>query len=365
MSRAVTAPKEWNDKSPMTSQRPRSFPGALVTLLAVLVAAGACETVRNKPAGTGGRGAGGQVGATGGSGAGTGGVAGAGAGAGGAAGTGVGGAAGSALDAAVEHGPTDARDAPTTDSRTDAGQPDAAGDTRDAGPAFNPCADAGTCIIMPLGDSITEGFPTFVGGYRVELFTEAVLANKSITFVGRRPNGPDGGIVQGKPFPPGSEGYSGYTIDDEPDAGRLGIQPKVGPAITLFHPHIILMMIGTNDINQQIDVTNAPARLAALIDQITTAAPSSLLVVAQIVPTTMDNINALITAYNAAMPALIAQRVAAGKHVQLVNMYAAFTAHADYKTSLMTDNLHPNTAGYALLGTTWYQVIAGFLPAAQ
>lgn len=44
---------------------------------------------------------------------------------------------------------------------------------------------------MPLGDSITEGFPTFMGGYRVELFSEAVLANKAITFVGRRPNGRD------------------------------------------------------------------------------------------------------------------------------------------------------------------------------
>jgi lysophospholipase L1-like esterase len=125
-----------------------------------------------------------------------------------------------------------------------------------------------------------------------------------------------------------------------------------------------LMMIGTNDINVNIDVANAPTRLAALIDQITTAAPSALLVVAQIIPTTTDATNTRIMAYNAAMPALINQRAAAGKHVQLVNMYAAFTANPAYKTALMTDDLHPNTAGYALLGDTWYGAISGLLPPA-
>jgi lysophospholipase L1-like esterase len=217
---------------------------------------------------------------------------------------------------------------------------------------------------MPLGDSITEGYPALAGGYRIELFSRAVLANKAITFVGRRPNGPAGGMVQGKVFPPGNEGYSGYTIDDEPTFSRSGIQPLVNAAITMFHPHIILMMIGTNDINVNIDVANAPARLAALIDQITTAAPSALLVVAQIIPTTTDATNTRVMAYNAAMPALIDQRAAAGKHVQLVNMYGAFTARADYKTSLMTDDLHPNAVGYGLLGDTWYNAIAGSLPPA-
>ena len=60
----------------------------------------------------------------------------------------------------------------------------------------------------------------------------------------------------------------------------------------------------------------APDRLAALIDMITGAAPNTLLVVAQIVPTT---------------------------------------------TTLMVDELHPNPAGYALLGQTWYGVIATYL----
>jgi lysophospholipase L1-like esterase len=124
-------------------------------------------------------------------------------------------------------------------------------------------------------------------------------------------------------------------------------------------------MIGTNDVNISVDLPNAPARLGTLIDMITTAAPQTLLVVARIVPTTDDTVNLRVQAYNALIPALVSQRASAGKHVQLVDMYAAFTAHADYKTSLMFDLLHPNLAGYALLGQTWYAAISPLLPPAR
>jgi lysophospholipase L1-like esterase len=211
---------------------------------------------------------------------------------------------------------------------------------------------------MPLGDSITEGYPKLNGGYRVELFNQAVMAAKNITFVGRRPNGPD--TVDGKPFPKGNEGYSGYTIDD--GAGRTGISGLVDAAITMFRPHIILLMIGTNDVNLSNDLANAPTRLGNLLDRITTAAPSALLVVAQITPTTTDATNARVMTYNAAIPGLVQQRIAAGKHLALVDMYAAITSRSDYKTAYMVDDLHPNDAGYVKLGQTWYAAISGVLP---
>src|SRR5437870_545913 len=56
----------------------------------------------------------------------------------------------------------------------------------DAVAAYAPCpATAATaCAVLPLGDSITEGYlPTGAnGGYRVELFSQAVQAGKNITF---------------------------------------------------------------------------------------------------------------------------------------------------------------------------------------
>ncbi len=210
---------------------------------------------------------------------------------------------------------------------------------------------------MPFGDSITEGYPSFNGGYRVELFRLAALAPHAITFVGARANGP--AEVAGNPFPPAHEGYSGFTIDP---STRSGISPRAEVAIATYQPHIILLMIGTNDIDLQIDVANAPARLGGLIDRITTAAPDTLLVVATILPTTTAATNERIRAYDAAIPALVEGSQAAGKHVIGVDMYAAFTANPDFATAYMLDVLHPNTAGYALLGQRFYEAISPFLP---
>jgi lysophospholipase L1-like esterase len=285
------------------------------------------------------------------------------------------GGAGSGGSGAGGRADAGAPDAPTTDATLDTrGADTGAGDTRpadaaggdardgggDATAAFAPCpADGGACIVMPLGDSITEGYPDFVGGYRVELFHQANLGGKNITFVGRRPNGPASGMVDGKPFPTGSEGYSGYTIAAAP--GFTGITTLTVPAINMFHPHVILLAIGTNDVNNNVDLANAPTRLGALIDMITTAAPSTLLVVAQIIPTRTDTTNTRIQAYNSAIPALVQTRANAGKHVLRVDMYTTYTARADYKTALLVDDLHPNPAGYALMGQTWYGVIAPYL----
>jgi lysophospholipase L1-like esterase len=236
---------------------------------------------------------------------------------------------------------------------------DASGDTG-AG-AFSPCPPVGSdCAIMPLGDSITDGFGT-PGGYRIELFRQALAAGQHMTFMGRNVNGPatvtDGATTT--PFPQRHEGYSGYTID--PAGGRQGIAPLVDGALTTFHPHIILLQIGTNDIDLNLDVASAPTRLGALLDKITTDAPDALLVVARITPLNYDAGNTRVEAYNDAMPALVRPRESAGKHILLVDMYAPFIADPSFKTSLLADQWHPNPAGYAMMAGIWYQAIQSFL----
>jgi lysophospholipase L1-like esterase len=119
-------------------------------------------------------------------------------------------------------------------------------------------------------------------------------------------------------------------------------------------------MIGTNDVNGQVDLPNAPTRLAALIDLVTTTAPDALLVVAQLVPTRTDSLNADVRAFNAAIPALVSERVKAGKHILVVDMYGAFTANPNYKTDWLFDGLHPNGAGYEVMAKTWYDAIGAY-----
>ena len=98
-----------------------------------------------------------------------------------------------------------------------------------------------------------------------------------------------------------------------------------------YTPAIVTLMIGTNDINGNIDVSTAPDRLGALLDSIYAANPNVLIVLAPIVPTGSDSTN------------------------QAVQKYIPHGAH-------MGDNLHPNQAGYDLLGATWYAAVAPFLP---
>lgn len=224
---------------------------------------------------------------------------------------------------------------------------------------YSPCPEDGPCVIMPFGDSITEGCCNFNGGYRVPLYRAATQAGQNITFVGSTANGPM--TVDGMPFPRNHEGHGGFTIDDMPGRGTNGISPFVSSSIPAYEPDIVLLMIGTNDINGNIEVGSAPNRLGALLDSIHEADPEILTVLAQIVPTTNDGTNQAVSAYNETMPGLVAERVAEGHHLMLVDMYEGMARDADYKTALFADGLHPNDAGYERMAEIWYEAISPYL----
>jgi lysophospholipase L1-like esterase len=224
--------------------------------------------------------------------------------------------------------------------------------------SYNPCPPAPTdCKIMPFGDSITDGYLAQRGGYRIPLFQRAHQEGKHLTFVGSAVNGP--AMVDGVPFPQHHEGHSAYTINDEPlpAPAHKGISPFVKTSIPAYHPDIVLLMIGTNDVDNSIDLPNVPTRLGALIDSIIALDAHTLIVVAQITPTMQDPLNARIQAYNAAIPAVVKARADAGKHVVLVDMYNAFVSDSSYRSTLMYDRLHPNIAGFQKMADTWNTVI--------
>jgi lysophospholipase L1-like esterase len=183
-------------------------------------------------------------------------------------------------------------------------------------------------------------------------------AKQSITFVGSQANGPD--TVDGVPFPRGHEGYRGYAI--EPGGGRPGLSPIVDKLVQEARPHVVLLLAGTNDVGATvIDPARAPERLGALVDRVIAAAPDALVVVAQIPPSMTDAVNQRIQAFDAALPAMIEARARAGRHVLLIDAYAALASRADYKKALMFNEFHPNDDGYALIADRWYQAVAPFL----
>jgi lysophospholipase L1-like esterase len=196
--------------------------------------------------------------------------------------------------------------------------------------------------VMPLGDSISTGvgMPEY-GGYRVELWNKAVTDGLAIDFVGSQTDGP--ATLPDRQH----EGHSGARID--------GISAGVNSWLTNSNPDVVLLLIGTNDIWQNTDLQNAPARLGALIDQILSRKPGVAIVVSSI-PRWSDSVqNAKVIAYNAAIPGIVSERQALGHRVLYVDSYEALML------SDLQDGVHPNETGYAKMAEVWYAALRPLL----
>lgn len=115
-------------------------------------------------------------------------------------------------------------------------------------------------------------------------------------------------------------------------------------------------MIGTKDIDLQVDLETLPNRLGSLMDSIIALDAHSLLLVAQIPPTQQGALNARIEAYDAAIRALVKARADSGKHVVLVDMYTAFAQHPAFATKFLGDCTRALQVTNKL-AATWYAAL--------
>lgn len=230
----------------------------------------------------------------------------------------------------------------------------AAGNGGNAGSTevFLPCPqDRSSCRILPLGDSLTLGTP-IAGGYRMELLHRAYADGKHATFVGSQKNGPS--MLDGQAFPQNHEGYASYTIDQI----KNDVLPKIASSTFKPPPHIILLMIGTNDMNAAAtaDPVMAASRLGPLLDTLVMMAPKALIAVGKIPPLGATQSGAAnVKPYNDALAAVVQERIAAGKHLVLVDHYGGFNPND------LGDGIHPTEQGYDLMGATWYAAINLYL----
>jgi lysophospholipase L1-like esterase len=230
-----------------------------------------------------------------------------------------------------------------------------AGGTGGGTSAYNPCPTNGDpCKILPLGDSITHGVASSDdGGYRSQLFKLIVAASQKVTFTGSLTNGPT--QVSGQNFPRNHEGHDGWTIDPGYSTyGAGGISSLIPSPALNGSPHIILLHIGTNDTGSM-DSANMSTRLEALLDKIAQAAPTSLIVLAQIAPLGYNS--APLTTYNTRIPGIVQSHSAKGQHIVGVDM-TKLPVPAD----IASDNVHPNDQGYAYMANIWYAAIKNLLP---
>lgn len=221
-----------------------------------------------------------------------------------------------------------------------------------------------TLRIMPLGDSITYGSgATATAGYRGPLWTALKNAGYSIDYIGTQ-TGNQPTDIEG--FDPDHEGYPGWRVSH----ATKGILEQMDSVFaTVRDPHVILLLIGTNDTGEGLEhMQNLMSDYAKLVDKICLAQPDARLIVSTITwrgdDTNRDNMNQ--TYFNSKIEEFVQQQQDRGRHVSLVDMRAALGSDLRYfennDLTTVTDKLHPNATGYARMAEVWYNEIVRLFP---
>jgi lysophospholipase L1-like esterase len=195
--------------------------------------------------------------------------------------------------------------------------------------------------IMPLGDSITRGL---VGsseniGYRRLLYLDLKGSGYDVNFVG--------GLTDGIPldFDRNHEGHGGFLASE--------IAAEIGGYLDANPPDIILLHIGTNDID--ILSTEDPSDVAEILNAIddweTANSKSIIIILARIINQSgyLCPDDSMTTRFNDNVEAMALGRI--NDRIVIVDMECS--AGLDYFYD-MVDAIHPNQAGYDKMAAKWY-----------
>src|SRR5688572_17756350 len=205
--------------------------------------------------------------------------------------------------------------------------------------------------IMPLGDSITEGFQGHAS-YRFWLAKRLDLAGYDVDFVGSRTGVATSGGGQTAPlytdWDTNHEGHSGWRTDQ--------ILDRIDEWAPQFAPDVVLLHLGTNDMLQSHTVAETIQRLGQIIDTIRVSRPNVKIAMAKIIPSRVLNNN--IIALNNQIPGVVSAKNTAQSPVVLVDQYAGFDAFADNY-----DEYHPNPRGERKMTAKWLPALTNLLGA--
>lgn len=204
--------------------------------------------------------------------------------------------------------------------------------------------------IMPIGDSITygQGWDPH-GGYRAVLREKLVAAGYDVDYVGTQSDN-QGTLAQSGDVQ--HEGHPGWNVERVASAF-----PDWSAAVDA--PHVILLKVGTNNCNGNHDTVMA--QLRGLLDEIKRLQPSAHVVCATIITflngTEVGSNDAWVQEHNALVRAEVASRAQAGDRISLVDIYPVVSP-----TEGMSDDRHPNEAGYRAMADVWYSAITAAFP---
>lgn len=193
--------------------------------------------------------------------------------------------------------------------------------------------------VRPVGDRIS---------YRYKLYQLITEAGYTFDFVGSEDAGnnyfQNAEMDDNAGFPGMDKEQLAYLMKYGKNL-VTGIQITPGYYLDTYPADIVLLHIGTNNLNADATV------VSALLDNIRHAAPNAIILVARII-NRYGYSSSLTTLYNDNVQAMIAAR--GDSKIISVNMETG--AGINYYTD-MFDDLHPNTAGYNKMALKWFQAM--------
>jgi autotransporter-associated beta strand protein len=220
--------------------------------------------------------------------------------------------------------------------------------------------------VMPLGDSITYGFNGSNAGYRGPLYhilnplvPDFRYIGTSMEYSGSLPSAP---VDQRR-----HQGLSSYTIMDASnnldgfdnsrflELGGTERNPSGGYWLTGGNgtgrppefPHVITMMLGTNDVGTP---SGVETRLQNIVAKITTLRPNTMLMMARVTP--LSGNSSEVSFYNPKVDKVYSTYQALAKNIRLVDLNTTFPTNG-----LFTDGAHPNDVGFNWMAIQWYEAI--------
>ncbi|MCD7890428.1 MAG: GDSL-type esterase/lipase family protein [Ruminococcus sp.] len=234
--------------------------------------------------------------------------------------------------------------------------------------------------ILPLGDSITDGYQS-QDGYRKYLSRDLTeMGYTNIDFVG--PKGSDSSTYDDFTYDGNHAGYSGYAI--QYIAGteeRQGILETIQDSdmINTYDPDIVLLQIGTNDILSAYN-DGITDRLENLVNVILEDLSSDGVIFLASIPDLdleeiddwlwaygelywssdhtelYETVQGYIDSYNASIETLVTKLQGEGKNVIFADIHSVI----DYETEL-EDGIHPNETGYEQMGAYWANILSNYI----
>lgn len=199
--------------------------------------------------------------------------------------------------------------------------------------------------IMPLGDSITQGYSA---SYRELLWYALRDAGWNVDFVGSMDRYYGGGTRAGD-FDPDHEGHWGWYADQ--------VLERLPDWAARSDPDIVLLHLGTNDVGSGQDPEETAGEVKQIISLLRENNPGIHVLLAAIIPVDHTAANARIREYNDALTGVAAALDQATSRVLLVDQFSDFDAQLD-----TYDGIHPNDKGNRRMTDRWLSALEPLRP---